>query len=110
MWTPADAEKHAKGYVSDAREWDYWEAVLNAPQPVVHFVRFVEFSQQYENAVAVFGKPAFVHRHWDMRAQREVMDGDQVVFAKGEADQPLCPWNYDDSNEAHDPAYWERLG
>ena len=110
-----DAERHAKGFVSEAREWTQWAAFLgvsqenwNEPLPVVHFVRFVEFSQEWWNAVRVFGRPAFFHRHWDQRARREIMDGDTVVFAKGEADQPTTQWNFDDSNEPHDPAFQER--
>lgn len=117
MWTERDAEIHAKGYVSEDREWDYWAAVLGVPQaawptplPVTHFVRFEEGSQHFINAVAVFGPPAFVHRSWDSRASREIMDGDTVVFGKGEADQPTTQWVVDDSNEKDDPAYWERLG
>jgi hypothetical protein len=79
-------------------------------RPAVHFVRFDnEWDAHYSNAVAVFGRPDFVHRHWDQRAQREIADVDTVVFAKGDADQRVCPYNYDDSNKAHDPAYWERL-
>lgn len=117
MWTATDVEKHAKGYLSDAREWDEWALELGLgldwkdpePKPAVHFVRFVEGDQQYQNAVRIFGPPAFVHRHWDHRAQREVYPTDTVVFAKGEADQKPVQWNYDDSNEQHDPAYWERL-
>lgn len=111
-WTERDAEIHAKGYVSDDREWDKFALELGLTvdlQRVVHFVRFVEFDQHYENAVRVFGRPHFVHRHWDHRAQREVAPWDVVVFAKGEPDQKPIPWNYDDSNERDDPAYWERL-
>ena len=29
-WTNKDLERHTKGYVSDAREWDYWRKVFDA--------------------------------------------------------------------------------
>ena len=52
---------------------------------------------RYLAAVRVFGEPDFLHRRWDQRAQREIMEGDVIVFAKGDADQPPSPFNYDDS-------------
>jgi hypothetical protein len=63
---------------------------------IVHFVRFERFDQRYYNAVRAFGPPAFLHRNWDRRAQREIADGNVVVFASGEADQPLSRFNGDD--------------
>ena len=63
---------------------------------VVHFVRFDRFDQRFSNAVAVFGKPTFLHRNWDRRAKREIAEGDVVVFAKGEAEQSLSAYNGDD--------------
>ena len=61
---------------------------------MIHFVRFDRFDQHYWNAVAVFGSPHFLHRAWDQRAFREI-DGDEdtVVFAKGESDQCVSPFN-----------------
>jgi hypothetical protein len=35
----------------------------------VHFVGFRD--DRYWNAVKVFGSPQFIHRGWDLRAQRE---------------------------------------
>lgn len=64
--------------------------------PIVHFVRFERFDQQFSNAERVFGPPAFLHRNWDTRAQREIADGDIVVFAKGDYDQPTSRFNGDD--------------
>lgn len=65
--------------------------------PIVHFVRFANLhDEHYENAAKVFGEPAFVHRLWDRRAQRDIAPGDLVVFAKGNADQALSPFNGND--------------
>ena len=63
---------------------------------VLHFVRFDPYGQQYWNAVRVFGLPDFQHRKWDMRARREIADGDVVVFAKGPHDQWIALFNGDD--------------
>ncbi len=63
----------------------------------VHFVRFEGLhDQQFQNAVRIFGKPDFLHRHWDQRAQREIAKGDLVIFAKGSYRQPVVPFNGDD--------------
>lgn len=65
--------------------------------PCVHFVRFVSLSdQRFQNAVLAFGPPDFLHRHWDKRAQREIAFGDVIVFARGDADQPIVPFNGND--------------
>lgn len=50
----------------------------------VHFVGFRD--DRYWNAVRVFGLPDFIHRGWDLRAQREIAPGDTIVFADGTAD------------------------
>lgn len=57
----------------------------------LHFVRFS--GDEYNRARSVFGNPDFVHRLWDRRAQRDVYPGDTVVFAKGDADQPLSKFS-----------------
>lgn len=63
----------------------------------IHFVRFPSLSdQRFQNAARAFGPPDFLHRHWDNRAQREIACGDLVVFAKGDADQPIVPFNGND--------------
>ena len=64
-------------------------------RPMMHFVRFKD--DRYWNAVAVFGRPDFVHRFWDRRAADEVMPGDKVVFAEGDEHQDVQPFAYDDS-------------
>lgn len=47
----------------------------------IHFIRFSD--DAYNRAIKVWGKPDFVHRNWDRRAQQEVQSGDTAVFAKG---------------------------
>jgi hypothetical protein len=71
--------------------------LCQAPPPATHFVRFPDIhGSTYRSAVRAFGPPAFLHRYWDQRAFREIADGDLVVFAKGDADQPVVPFNGDD--------------
>jgi hypothetical protein len=68
----------------------------------LHFVGFKD--DRYNTAVKVFGKPDFIHRFWDRRAQREIAEGDVIVFAKGDESQAFGPngnditeFTYDDS-------------
>lgn len=61
---------------------------------VVHFIGFR--GEEFWSAVKAFGRPHFIHRGWDRRAQREIGDGDLVVFAKGDEHQPLAERNYPD--------------
>lgn len=63
----------------------------------LHFVWFR--GDEYTRAVQVWGKPDFIHRGWDRRAQREIAEGDTVVFAKGDMDQPVAPFNFNDLDE-----------
>lgn len=62
----------------------------------LHFVGFDRFDQHYWNAVAVFGRPAFLHRRWGRRARREIAPDDSVIFANGEGDQAPSRFNGDD--------------
>ncbi len=62
---------------------------------MLHFVRFSD--DRYLNAVKTFGRPDFIHRHWDQRAVAEVMSGDVVIFAEGDEHQPVTLFAYDDS-------------
>lgn len=62
---------------------------------MLHFVRFSD--DRFWSAVAVFGRPDFVHRFWDKRAVDEVAEGDIVVFAEGDETQAVNPFAYDDS-------------
>lgn len=66
-------------------------------RPCVHFVGFR--GDEYVSAVRVFGPPDFIHRGWDMRARREIADGDLIVFAQGPADQEPRVKSFDDIRE-----------
>jgi hypothetical protein len=62
-----------------------------------HFVRFRSLScQRLANASSIFGPPDFLHRNWDARARREIADGDVVLFANGDPDQPMKAFNGND--------------
>ena len=63
----------------------------------VHFVGFC--GEEYWSAVKAFGPPHFIHRGWDLRARREIADGDLVVFARGPHDQALRTKSFDDIRE-----------
>jgi hypothetical protein len=65
-------------------------------RPCVHFVGFRD--ERYWNAVAVFGRPDFIHKVWDRRSQREIGEGDLIVFATGDESQPFAK-NADDIDE-----------
>ena len=66
----------------------------------LHFVGFR--GDEFTTAVRIWGKPDFIHRGWDRRAQREIADGDIVIFAKGDSDQPVAPFNFNDIDENDD--------
>ncbi len=65
--------------------------------PATHFIGFID--DRYWNAARIWGKPDFIHRGWDMRARREIADGDVVVFATGPADQEPSRRSFDDLRE-----------
>lgn len=68
-----------------------------------HAVHFVGFRGEEYNRAKRIWKPDFVHRGWDKRAQREIMDGDTIIFASGPADQQPDPLhNFPDLIEAED--------
>ena len=69
---------------------------------MTHFVGFRD--DRYWNAVQVFGLPDFIHRGWDLRAQREIAPGDTIVFADGAADQEPRRKSFDDY---HEPPLYE---
>lgn len=64
---------------------------------MLHFVGFR--GDEYTRALRVFGTPDFIHRGWDLRAQREIAEGDTVVFAKGSFDQPPRRQSFNDLDE-----------
>lgn len=68
-----------------------------AARPVTHFIGFR--GEEFWSAVKVWGRPHFIHILWDRRAQRDIAPGDTVVFAKGDADQPVGPYNGPDIHE-----------
>jgi hypothetical protein len=64
---------------------------------LVHFVAFR--GEEYWSAVKVWGPPDFIHRGWDLRARREIADGDTIVLAQGEHDQVPQHKSFDDLTE-----------
>jgi hypothetical protein len=62
---------------------------------MLHFIGFK--NDRWHNAVAVWGKPDFIHRHWDVRAVHELMPGDVAIFAKGDERSEPTPFAFDDS-------------
>lgn len=65
--------------------------------PVTHFVGFTD--ERYNAAVKVWGSPAYIHRGWDLRAVREISEGDTIVFADGPADQEPRAKSFNDIDE-----------
>ena len=64
----------------------------------VHFVAFRD--DRYWNAVRVWGRPDFIHRVWDRRAQREIdHDYDVLIFAEGDEHQEPAKHNGNDIDE-----------
>jgi hypothetical protein len=63
----------------------------------VHFVGFR--GDEYTRACRTFGSPDFIHRGWDLRAQREIATGDIVVFATGSFDQVPRRQSFNDLDE-----------
>lgn len=66
-------------------------------RPAVHFVGFR--GDEYHSAVRAFGPPDFIHRRWDLRAQREIHPSDTVVLATGDEDQKPSRVSGDDITE-----------
>ena len=50
-------------------------------------------------AARVFGRQSIIYRGWDLRARREIADGDVVVVAKGSHDQEPAAINFSDMTE-----------
>ncbi|HEY8707689.1 MAG TPA: hypothetical protein VIM34_06795 [Burkholderiaceae bacterium] len=63
----------------------------------VHYVGFKD--DRYRTAHRIWGGPAFVHRWWDQRAQREIAPGDVVIFAQGDWRQEPKRFNAPDLDE-----------
>ena len=62
----------------------------------LHFIGFR--GDEYGRAVLLFGKPDFIHRHWDVRAQKEIVEGDVAVFARHDPDSEPYPIAFNDSH------------
>ena len=67
-------------------------------RPAIHFVGFKD--DAYLRALKVFGMPDFIHPRWDRRANREIAEGDTVVFATGDEAQEVSQFNAVDFVEA----------
>lgn len=67
-------------------------------RPLLHFVGFR--GEEFWSAVGIWGRPDFIHRRWDHRAQREIAPDDIVIFAVGTEEDPLSQFNGDDLYEA----------
>ncbi len=63
----------------------------------IHFVGFR--GDEFWSAVKIWGRPGFIHRGWDPRARSEIADGDIVIFATGEHNQPGRERNFQDIDE-----------
>lgn len=64
---------------------------------LTHFVGFRD--DRYFATMRAFGPPDFIHRGWDLRARREIADGDLIVFADGSHDQVPRVKRFDDIRE-----------
>lgn len=61
---------------------------------MLHFVGFR--GDEYNRAIRVFGKPDFIHMAWDRRAQREIAEGDTVIFANKARPGQIVKYNTSD--------------
>lgn len=56
-------------------------------RPLTRHVHFVGFrDERYWSAWKVW-RPDYYHQGWDLRALREIDEGDVIIFAEGEHDQ-----------------------
>ncbi|MGU3360043.1 hypothetical protein ACLBWX_06910 [Methylobacterium sp. M6A4_1b] len=67
------------------------------PPGSVHYVGFRD--DRYWNAYRIFGGPRVIHRRWDFYATRDVGPDDLVIFAHGDASQPIADRNAADLDE-----------
>ena len=67
-------------------------------RPCVFFVGFR--GDEFWSAVRVWGRPDFICRGWDRRAQRDIAPGDTVVFARGDSDQEPSFFSFNDLDES----------
>lgn len=62
-----------------------------------HYVGFRD--DRIWSALKIWGRPAFYHRGWDLRALRDVDGGEPVIFAEGEFDQAPGRKSFNDLTE-----------
>lgn len=74
---------------------DIEEEVDKSNRALVHFVGFKD--ERYWAAVKVWGRPDFYHRLWDVRATREIVVGDVVVFCNGDERDVPSVYSWDAS-------------
>jgi hypothetical protein len=60
----------------------------------VHYVGFCD--DRYWNAFRIWGGPRIIHRWWDKRAQRDIAEGDVIIFATGDWQQSPRHYNAPD--------------
>lgn len=70
------------------RSWRTRDLATRDPLRTVHYVGFRD--DRYWSAYRLFGGPRMIHRRWDRYAAAEVGPGDVVVFAEGDATQPVA--------------------
>lgn len=80
----------------------YWGPMGQGREPglsgrIIHFVGFRD--DRYWNAVRIWGRPTYIHRGWDRRAQIDIAPGDLVIFATGTEADPPKDFNYPDLDE-----------
>jgi hypothetical protein len=87
--------------VGDLKSSDFGRAgsspVTHTRIPGLHFVWFR--GEEYWAAVKIWGRPSFIHMGWDLRAQRDIADGDVVIFARGDYNQDPKPRSFSDTTE-----------
>lgn len=67
----------------------------------IHFIGFKPGTQDWWNAVRIFGEPHFIHRKWDERAfyGGEIdWENDTLIFAGKEREDVVHSFSVDDSN------------
>ncbi len=87
-----DREARPEGSVQGARP-DVRD--LEAPRPCLHFVGFR--GEELQSARKIWGEADFYHRVWDRRAGQELLPGDVLVHATGEADAEHRDFNASDT-------------
>lgn len=65
---------------------------------MTHALHFVGFrDERFYRAARVFGRPDFIHRHWDGRAASMIAADDVAIFADGDEHDLPRLFSFDDS-------------